>query len=637
MRSLRFLVGLLVVLVTAVPAAAQTAEGVEITDVNTARYPRVTMVVEVQNASQLDPAALAVTENGQTAGELTVEKIGESAVEVGIVLTIDTSGSMDGAPMEAAKRAALSFVTQMRSQDRVAIVGFGDQVTVYAPFTNSKRLLATAIDQLAATGETSLYDAVETSAQLFSGEAATLERNLILLSDGRDTASAATLEQAVGAVEDQQVRVFGVALQSPDFDPAPVQQIVQAGDGLYLETPEPGRLTDLYGRIQRELDNRLVVRFTATQQQAGDLQIGVAYGNVATQTVVAVPGFATTLAPVATAPPAPKVVSVPSRAVADPGTLMAIAVAAAALASIFVVIIFAGPPREGGSARRLAAFGRRQAVEEKRSFIGRIPLLRRFSEQAEAVAKKRGLLGALNTALEQADIPLSPGEAVAGAMAGAVVLGLAVGLMATSVLLGLLAFVVGVLLVLSAVRFIGAREKRRFENQLPDTLTLISTSLRAGYSLLQAVEAVAEESPSPTSREFARAIAESRLGRPVVAAMQAMGQRMQSADFTWAVMAIEIQREVGGNLAEVLQIVADTMRQRNRLKGEIRALTAEGRISAVVLAMLPIGMFAFLWVSNRSYLEPLLTNSVGWLAIGAGIMAMGIGIYWMRKIVNIEV
>ncbi|MGH8936817.1 MAG: type II secretion system F family protein, partial [Acidimicrobiia bacterium] len=350
-----------------------------------------------------------------------------------------------------------------------------------------------------------------------------------------------------------------------------------------------------------------------------------------------VPGFATTLAPVATAPPAPKVVSVPSRAVADPGTLMAIAVAAAALASIFVVIIFAGPPREGGRARRLAAFGRRQAVEEKRSFIGRIPLLRRFSEQAEAVAKKRGLLGALNTALEQADIPLSPGEAVAGAMAGAVVLGLAVGLMATSVLLGLLAFVVGVLLVLSAVRFIGAREKRRFENQLPDTLTLISTSLRAGYSLLQAVEAVAEESPSPTSREFARAIAESRLGRPVVAAMQAMGQRMQSADFTWAVMAIEIQREVGGNLAEVLQIVADTMRQRNRLKGEIRALTAEGRISAVVLAMLPIGMFAFLWVSNRSYLEPLLTNSVGWLAIGAGIMAMGIGIYWMRKIVNIEV
>ncbi|MGH8935767.1 MAG: vWA domain-containing protein, partial [Acidimicrobiia bacterium] len=467
MRSLRFLVGLLVVLVTAVPAAAQTAEGVEITDVNTARYPRVTMVVEVQNASQLDPAALAVTENGQTAGELTVEKIGESAVEVGIVLTIDTSGSMDGAPMEAAKRAALSFVTQMRSQDRVAIVGFGDQVTVYAPFTNSKRLLATAIDQLAATGETSLYDAVETSAQLFSGEAATLERNLILLSDGRDTASAATLEQAVGAVEDQQVRVFGVALQSPDFDPAPVQQIVQAGEGLYLETPEPGRLTDLYGRIQRELDNRLVVRFTATQQQAGDLQIGVAYGNVATQTVVAVPGFATTLAPVATAPPAPKVVSVPSRAVADPGTLMAIAVAAAALASTFVVIIFAGPQREGsGSARRLAAFGRRQAVEEKRSVIGRIPLLRRFSEQAEAVAKKKGLLRPLNTALEQADIPLSGGEAVAGAMAGAVVLGLAVGLMATSVLHGLLAFVVGVLLVLSAVRFIGAREKRRFENQL---------------------------------------------------------------------------------------------------------------------------------------------------------------------------
>ena len=140
-----------------------------------------------------------------------------------------------------------------------------------------------------------------------------------------------------------------------------------------------------------------------------------------------------------------------------------------------------------------------------------------------------------------------------------------------------------ILLVVVVLNFLGKREKRRFENQLPDTLTLISTSLRAGYSLLQAVEAVATEAPNPTAREFGRAIVEARLGRQVVAALQGITTRTQSQDFEWAVMAIEIQREVGGNLAEVLQTVSETMRQRNRLKGEIRALTAEGRISAIVL------------------------------------------------------
>ncbi len=193
------------------------------------------------------------------------------------------------------------------------------------------------------------------------------------------------------------------------------------------------------------------------------------------------------------------------------------------------------------------------------------------------------------------------------------------------------------LLVAAAIQFAGTREKRVFERQLPDTLTLLSTSLRAGYSLLQAVEAVAAEAPAPTGREFGRSIAESRLGRPVVDTMRAISDRMRSQDFQWAVMAIEIQREVGGNLAEVLQTVADTMRQRNRLKGEIRALTAEGRLSAIVLALLPILLFAFLFATNRSYLEPLFTETAGLIGIGAGLALMASGVYWLKKIVDIEV
>jgi tight adherence protein B len=201
----------------------------------------------------------------------------------------------------------------------------------------------------------------------------------------------------------------------------------------------------------------------------------------------------------------------------------------------------------------------------------------------------------------------------------------------------LVTFGVLLLLFIFLVNWAGNRERKRFEKQLPDTLTLLSTSLRAGYSLLQAIEAVAQEAPDPTAREFSRAVVESRLGRSVPDALEGIVHRTQSKDFEWATMAIEIQREVGGNLAEVLQTVADTMLARNRLKGEIKALTAEGRISAIVLGSLPFALGIFLWFNNRSYLQPLLDETMGRVAIVAGLVLMGGGILWLRKIVNIEV
>ena len=258
-------------------------------------------------------------------------------------------------------------------------------------------------------------------------------------------------------------------------------------------------------------------------------------------------------------------------------------------------------------------------------------------EGAEEEVRRRGLLSGVNSALEQANIPLSAGEAIAGAFGLSIVIGLLVALFTRNPITGVVAFAIAVLLVVGVLNFLGSREKRRFENQLPDTLTLISTSLRAGYSLLQAVEAVATEAPNPTAREFGRAIAEARLGRPVVGALQGITTRTQSQDFEWAVMAIEIQREVGGNLAEVLQTVAETMRQRNRLKGEIRALTAEGRISAIVLGLLPFAMAGCLLATNPEYIGTLLTTTFGYIASGVGLILMAAGIVWLRRSVNIEV
>jgi tight adherence protein B len=311
-----------------------------------------------------------------------------------------------------------------------------------------------------------------------------------------------------------------------------------------------------------------------------------------------------------------------------------------ATAGLFLFILLGGNRGEDESsfAKRLASYGRRQGqVEEKRPLLARIPLLGRFTRRAEEEVRKRGLLGALNSALEQGNVPLSAGEAIAAGFGLAGVIGLLAGLFTLNVITGLVVGGVSILLVFAIINFIGGREKKRFENQLPDTLTLISTSLRAGYSLLQAVEAVAQEAPNPTAREFGRAIAEARLGRPVTDALAGITTRTQSKDFEWAVMAIEIQREVGGNLAEVLQTVADTMLARNRLRGEIKALTAEGRISAIVLGSLPFAMGLFLWTTNRSYIQPLFENTLGLVAVGVGGLLIAAGIIWLRKIINIEV
>jgi tight adherence protein B len=306
---------------------------------------------------------------------------------------------------------------------------------------------------------------------------------------------------------------------------------------------------------------------------------------------------------------------------------------------LFIFILFGRSGDDAGNVfrRRLEAYGRRGAAEEKRSIFERIPLLRLFSQRAEEEVRRRGLLSGVNSALEQANIPLSAGEAVAGGFGLSAVIGVLAALFTGNPIMGGVFFAGGILIVIGLLNFLGGREKRRFENQLPDTLTLISTSLRAGYSLLQAVEAVASEAPNPTAREFGRAIVEARLGRQVVAALQGITTRTQSKDFEWAVMAIEIQREVGGNLAEVLQTVSETMRQRNRLKGEIRALTAEGRISAIVLGILPFAMGGFLFATNPDYIGTLFTTTFGIVACIAGGLLMLAGGVWLRKIVNIEV
>jgi tight adherence protein B len=187
------------------------------------------------------------------------------------------------------------------------------------------------------------------------------------------------------------------------------------------------------------------------------------------------------------------------------------------------------------------------------------------------------------------------------------------------------------------VRIKAARRRRAFEQQLPDVLQMMSGALRAGYSIQQALAAVAEDGQPPASDEFRRTTAEVRLGATIDEALRQMAQRLGVIDFDWVVMAIEIQREVGGDLAEVLEAIAQTIRERERLRRHIKALTAEGRLSGWILGGLPFFMAGMLLLINPDYLAALFESGFGLVMIAGASVLMVIGAFWMRKIIRIEV
>lgn len=179
------------------------------------------------------------------------------------------------------------------------------------------------------------------------------------------------------------------------------------------------------------------------------------------------------------------------------------------------------------------------------------------------------------------------------------------------------------------------QRRARFEKQLDETLQMISGSLRAGYSLPQALATIGQEGAAPTSLEFARVTNEVRVGRPMMDALNDVCDRMRNEDFFWVTQAIGINREVGGNLADVLEGVSKTIRQRSELRGQVKSLAADGQLSGIILMALPFVVALFLGLSAPHYIAQL-ASPIGFILIGVAIVMMTVGGLWMRKLINIK-
>lgn len=238
-------------------------------------------------------------------------------------------------------------------------------------------------------------------------------------------------------------------------------------------------------------------------------------------------------------------------------------------------------------------------------------------------------------ALENAGVRFSQAEYTALVVVAAVVgalMGMVIGVPAISVLLVVLAPVVGHALL----GFLAGKRRAKFDSQLGDTLQLLCGGLRAGHSILRAIDAAAAESQSPTSEEMRRIITETSLGRELLASLTDTSERMRNEDFIWIAQAIQINREVGGNLAEVLDQVNETIRERSEIKGHIKSLAAEGKFSAYILIAMPFGIVLMLMTVNPGYMNSMFTHPLGWGMIGASAVLMTIGSLWMRKIIDLK-
>jgi tight adherence protein B len=240
----------------------------------------------------------------------------------------------------------------------------------------------------------------------------------------------------------------------------------------------------------------------------------------------------------------------------------------------------------------------------------------------------------LEDALERAGMSIRPGEFIlvtTAIVAGTAFLGL--------VLLGpLVAILAGVLAVAACRAFVAhhtAKRRAKFAEQLGGSLGVLAGSLRAGHSLVQAIDALVRESEAPTSDEFQRVLFEHRLGHPLDEALQEMARRVGNEDFEWVVQAIDIQHSVGGDLSSLLDSVARTIRDRNAVRRQVDALTAEGRLSAIILFCLPLGLFATIAIINPNYVDELTDTLLGNIMLVFAALLMGIGALWLRRVVRL--
>lgn len=620
---------------------------ISIQNTNASKYPLISMIVtlsgdEKTNQQILSAENFNLRENNKKISNVDVEPIFQEPEPLSIFLILDTSQSMEGIPLKDAKKAAKTFLKLMKPKDQIGIISFGSDTTIVSKLNSDKELKYEAINELNANGETALYDAILLGIDNFS-KTTYKNKCLIVISDGKDTYSSNSLKNVLNITQKKDVRIYGVGLESPEYDPSSLQQICEISEGKILLAPNSGELETLFANLAKELHNQYKITYKSKKTSAKDLKVELEIKTNGkrdlTSATISNPdpirAFTTDIGKIADS-------KNPLRDSMG-STLILVFSIALGFFSIFLlsICILSSTAHKRKSAKSHIDFydsvwKKTQDVKQTFNKDKNEIIKDKVLNVVDYVASSRGFTDLIKLKLEQAGLPLRPLEFIFFHFLFTFILGL-IGYVFLKLLGTILMTCFGAVTPILILYILIIKRRSNFHNQIPDTLNLITGSLRTGYSLLQAINVALDETLPPMSEEFQRVLAESRLGLPLDESLKMMAERMQETNFSWIVIAINIQREVGGNLAEVLEILADTIRERDRVSRQIKVLTAEGRLSAIILVILPFFLATILTYLNPAYMSTLITTKSGLLLVSLSSVLMIIGSFWLKKIVTIEV
>ncbi|HEY8235527.1 MAG TPA: type II secretion system F family protein [Gaiellaceae bacterium] len=621
MRPLRLVLAGAALVALSVPVAA--GAGIRLNGVDFGAYPavRATVVTSVPSAAQPK-----LFENGRPVVGLQAVNLGRSK---NVVLALDTSRSMAGKPLAEAAAAATAFVAAKPSSDRIALVTFGQRASQQGPFSTSTIDSDNALRTLAvgANSGTALWDAVDLSARLLASQPG--GRVVVLLTDGNDVGSLASESDALLSLHKAGVVVYPIAFGSR-ADSSGLERLASSTGGSFHTASTSATLSGIYSSIGRELRRTWRVRYLTTARPGDKLELKASLGRLGSdETSVSVPGSGSAT----NHKPSPLL---PDAFYGKAGDLLFTVLAA--LLVLAAGILAASTLRGSWLKRRVAAHVERSRGRAAKHRTGRerLAMLSGLFRVTESTFAHRRQWRNLQLLLERADLPLRTVEFAWLLIGCSFVLAVLAAIISGGALAILGSFLVGGFVPYLVVWMKAKRRMRAFEDQLPDLLITMAASLKAGHSFKQGIQSVVDEGQDPAAKELRRVITDTQLGRPMDAALQETADRIGSKNFSFVITAVNIQRQVGGSLAGLFDMVADTVRDRQQFARKIRSLTAMGRMAAYVLVGLPFFIALAMTVLNPTYMDPLFHTHTGHMLIMGGLTMMAFGSLILKKIVSFK-
>lgn len=625
------------------PVDAQRAAAVlDIEQVDTQSDGTTSVTVSVSGLPEdvsLSPDDLEVVENGVVVEGVSAgdpEVIGEEVVPA-VVIAMDTSGSLEGEGIVAARDAARALALDITGAGGlVSVVSFDGRVNVLAELTDDGDVATAAIDRLEARGATRLYDGVARSVRI----AATHDgpADVIVFSDGEDNGSSTGLDQVRALAENSEVPVTTVRLLADGVTQSAVDALAAVSGGEVIRINDMSELLGAFQVISNDLRNRVTLSWVAEPALERSPFINLVVTYTGGQVRVSDGVQETNPRQIAIPPPTEVVVPGPLFPALATSTGLTVGLVAVGFGTLLLGLVLFGVVSER---RRSSRLDRRLSIYEEGAGGGASTpresrsITDRAVDLVDVIPRPGTIDARIAARIEQADWPMRVGEfllmMVSVGLLFFVAVFLAVG---APWYLALVASSIGAAVPAVVLSVAAQRRQAAFADQLPDVLQVIGGALRAGHAFSTAVEGAVGEIDAPASDELRRASVEARLGRPMDKALLGVAERMGSVDLTWVVSALAVQREVGGNMAEVLSNVAGTLRARASVRRQVQALSAEGRLSATVISVIPFAMFVLLTFISPGYVSLLFTTPMGRVMLLIGFVLLLVGVLVLRQLVK---